>query len=217
MLLPSSMSSLIIVLRPSRLHPCPLIKLIQNVPYQSYTSEPHHQHQNYAEHCIGHVKDVMNRVLIFTGANLWILCVMYVVYILNITDNTSIGNIPPHQHLCGQTLNISPALCFCFYKPVYYSDINSFPVPIEKQGRWVGFIPNIGDSLTLCIHTDDTHHIIYQSAVYCALIKNEKNLHLEFSKGEDDPHKPVKQDQSSKTFILRIQSQMNMRLHYFNN
>ena len=24
----------------------------------SHTSEPHHQHQNYAKHCIRHIKDV---------------------------------------------------------------------------------------------------------------------------------------------------------------
>ena len=27
---------------------------------KSYTSEPHHQHQNYAEHCIGHIKGITN-------------------------------------------------------------------------------------------------------------------------------------------------------------
>ena len=50
-----------------------------------YSSEPHHHHQNYAEHCIRH-KDVMNWVLTFTGApnNLWFLCLMYVVCILKI-------------------------------------------------------------------------------------------------------------------------------------
>ena len=56
---------------------------------------------------------------------------MYVVYILNITANGSIGDISPYQHLYGQTLDISPTL---FYEPVYYSDINSFAAPIEKRG-----------------------------------------------------------------------------------
>ena len=31
---------------------------------KSYTSEPHHEHQNYAEHCIGHIKDVTICILI---------------------------------------------------------------------------------------------------------------------------------------------------------
>ena len=81
---------------------------------KSHTSEPHHQHQNYTECCIGHIKDVMNCIVTFTGApnNLWLLCLMYEVYILNITANSTIGDISPHQHLYGRTLNIPPALCF---------------------------------------------------------------------------------------------------------
>ena len=64
---------------------------------QSCTSKPHHQHQNYTKCCIGHIKDVMNHVLTSTGAhsNLCLLCLMYVVYILTITVNNSIGNISP--------------------------------------------------------------------------------------------------------------------------
>ena len=102
----------------------------------SYNSEPHHQHQNSSECCIGHIKDIRNHVLTFTHApnNLWLLCLMYVVYILNITANSCIGNISPHQHLYSQTPLISPTLCFQFYEPVYYSDTNSFPAPIEKRG-----------------------------------------------------------------------------------
>ena len=34
---------------------------------KSGTSEPRH-HQNYAEHCIGHIKDVTNCILTFTSA-----------------------------------------------------------------------------------------------------------------------------------------------------
>ena len=162
-----------------------------------YSSEPHHQHHNSPECCIGHIKDVTNWVLPFTGApnNLWLLCLMYVVYILNITANSSVGDISPHQHLYGQTPDISPTVCFRFDEPVYYSDINSFPAAVEKKGRCVSFAPNVGDTLTFHIGvlTNDTPCSIYHSAVHSALITNKKNLHLESSEGEDDPHKPVKQ------------------------
>ena len=47
---------------------------------KSCTSEPHHQLKNYAEHCIGHFKNVMNHVLTFTGAP--IIFGYYVVCIL---------------------------------------------------------------------------------------------------------------------------------------
>ena len=45
-------------------------------------------------------------------SNLWLLCLMCVVYILDITANSRIGDISPHQHLYGQTPNMSPAICF---------------------------------------------------------------------------------------------------------
>ena len=91
----------------------------------------------------------------------------------------------------GQTPDISPTLCFPFYELVYYSDTNSFPPAIEK--KWTGFALSLRDICTLHILMDDTHQIIYHSAVHSTLIKNENNLHLEFSEGEDAPHKPVKQ------------------------
>ena len=76
---------------------------------------------------------------------------MYVVYILNTTANSSIGDISPHQHLYGQTPDTSPALCFQFYELVYYSDTDSFPAPIEKKGRWAGFTPNVRGILSFHI------------------------------------------------------------------
>ena len=41
---------------------------------KSCTSEPHHQHQHYAECRIRHINDVTNHVLTFTSApsNLWL-------------------------------------------------------------------------------------------------------------------------------------------------
>ena len=103
---------------------------------QPCTSEPHHQHQNHAECCTRQNKGVMNCILTFTGApnNLWILCLIHVVFILNITANSNIGDISPHQYLYGQTPDTSPTVCFQFYKPVYYSEIDSFPAPVDKKG-----------------------------------------------------------------------------------
>ena len=113
---------------------------------KSCTCEPHHQHQNYAKYCIGHIKDIMNHILTFTSApsNPWLLCLMYDVYIFNITPNNSIGNISPHHYLYGQTPDISPTLCFCFYEPVYYLDTDSFPAPVEKRGDGLVLPPMSG-------------------------------------------------------------------------
>ena len=71
------------------------------------------------------------------------------------------------------------------------------------------FASNVGDTLTICILTDDTHCIVYHSTVIFTLFKNEKNLCLEFSKGEDVPHKPVRkvlctQDTESEEYETAI-------------
>ena len=79
------------------------------------------------------------------------------MYILNITASSSIGGISPHHHLYVQTPDISPTLCFQFYKPVYYSDTDTFPAPIETKGGWGGFAPNVRDILTFHILMHYTH------------------------------------------------------------
>ena len=88
--------------------------ILQMYCIKSHVSEPHHQNQNYTECCIRHIKNVMNHILTFTNApnNLWLLYLMYVVYILNTTGNSSICDVSLHQHLYGHTPEISPALCF---------------------------------------------------------------------------------------------------------
>jgi hypothetical protein len=50
-----------------------------------FQCEPHHQHQNQAERCIQEVKKLSNHLFDPTGspAHLWLLCVDYVVYLLN--------------------------------------------------------------------------------------------------------------------------------------
>ena len=60
-------------------------------------------------------KTILNTVLgtskILTSTSapnaLWLLCLMYVAYMLNIAANSSIGDIAPHKHLHGQTPDIT--------------------------------------------------------------------------------------------------------------
>ena len=76
--------------------------------------------------------------------------------------------------------------------PILYARYQFFLPPLRK-GRWVGFDPNIRDTLTFHILAEDTHQIIYLSAVHSALIMNEKNLHIKIFEREDGPQKSVKQ------------------------
>ena len=115
----------------------------------------------------------MNDVLTFTGAltNLQLLCLMYIVYILNITSNNSIGNIPPHQYSYGQTPNTSSHLVF--------TSMNTSTR--KREMGW--FCPQCWGILTIHILTDDTHCTIYCSAVCSTLIHHEKTFVLNSQKG----------------------------------
>ena len=106
---------------------------------QSHTSEPHHQHQIYAKCCIGHIKDVTNCVLTFISAtsNLWLLCVMYVVYILNITGNTSIGNITPTNIYMDKLPIFLPHSVFAFTNLSTTLILILFLLPLRERGDGV--------------------------------------------------------------------------------
>ena len=58
-----------------------------------WQSEPHHQHQNYAERRYATIKPLVNMILNTTGApsELWLLALMYVCYVLNHTAVESLG------------------------------------------------------------------------------------------------------------------------------
>jgi len=53
----------------------------------AWQSEPHQQHQNYAEHKIQQLKQMTNIILDCTGApsSIWLLALMYVAFVLNHT------------------------------------------------------------------------------------------------------------------------------------
>jgi hypothetical protein len=118
-----------------------------------YLSEPYHQHQNFAENCIGTVKDVTNTIMDSmdrTGcpASMWFLVLCYVCFILNYMACKSLGWEIPLGLLWGYSPDISHLLCFSFWEPVLFSEENHFPSSTpEKAGRFVGFAPNIGDAL----------------------------------------------------------------------
>ena len=87
-----------------------------------WQSEPKQQHQNPAERRIQTVKMRSNIVMDRSGApdNTWLLCLLYVCYLLNYTFCESIKDIPMRK-LNGSTPDISALLRFHFWQEVYYS------------------------------------------------------------------------------------------------
>jgi hypothetical protein len=165
---------------------------------KNYQSEPHHQHQNYAENRVGTLKDTTNRVMERSGApaNLWLLALIYVCVLLNHMANQVLGNIAPLHALLGLQPDISMFMAFYFYKDVLYSADNWYPSEsTELPGQFVGFALNAGDAMTFLILTDDTKRIITRSAVRSRNTAKDPNLRLSPDGGELDIHpvsKPVK-------------------------
>ena len=151
-------------------------------------SEPYQQNQNPAERRINTVKRTTNTVMDRTGSppNTWLLCLMYVVFLLNAVYNKTVG-CPPLEAATGSPVDISPLLCFSWFEPVYYRyDDSDFPSDTrEGRGRFVGFAENVGHVMTFKILTDDTRKVIARSHVRSALNPNERNLRLDPLNGDD--------------------------------
>ena len=107
--------------------------------------------------------------------NTWLLCIEYVLHLLNHLAHKSLNNQVPLTKMFGVTVDISAFLNFTFWQPVYYAAENKWPSEsAEKSGRWVGIAPNVGDALTYTILTDDTNKLIFRSAVRARDGKTER-------------------------------------------
>ena len=155
----------------------------------SWQSEPYQQHQNPAERKYQTIKRTTNTILNRTGAPAytWLLCLVYVCFLLNLMASEVLNWQSPLARLTGSTPDISPLLRFSFWEPVYYKiDDSDFPSDsTEARGRWVGVAEHVGHMMTYKILTDDTRKIIYRSNVRSALTKEDQNKRVDLLGGED--------------------------------
>ena len=100
-------------------------------------------------------------------ANCWLLCLIYVCYLLNNIAWISLDGKIPLLPLTGITPDISIILLFTFYQPVFYATYDQdFPSESEERaGYWVGFGEHCGVAMTHKILDHDTQKIICRSAV----------------------------------------------------
>ena len=100
-------------------------------------------------------------------ANCWLLCLIYVCYLLNHIACSALDGKIPLLALNGITPDISIILLFAFYQPVFYATYDQhFPSESEERaGYWVGFGEHCGDAMTHKILDHDTQKIMYRSAV----------------------------------------------------
>jgi hypothetical protein len=103
--------------------------ILRTYGISSWQSEPHQHHHNPAQQLYKTVKRLCNTILDRTGtlAYCWLLCLMYVCFMLNTAFSEVIQSTPLCQAYATDN-DISPMLYFLFYKPVYYLvDETTFP------------------------------------------------------------------------------------------
>ena len=100
-------------------------------------------------------------------ANFWLLCLIYVCYLLNHISCAALDGKIPLFALTGITPDISIILPFISYQPVFYATYDQdFPSESEEwAGYWVGFGEHCGDAMTHKLLDHETQKIIYSSDV----------------------------------------------------
>jgi hypothetical protein len=139
-------------------------QVLRPLHISTWQSEPHQQHQNPAKRQYQNIKRLCNTILDHSGAPAykWLLCLIYVCFLLNKTWCEEIDDIPIRMST-GSTNDISPLLCFHFWEPVYYKvDDSDFPSDShEKCGHFVGISESVGHAMTFKTLTDNTLKVIH--------------------------------------------------------
>ena len=112
-----------------------------------------------------------------TPSKWWLLCMMYVIYILDHIALASLNWQNPIFKAFGISTDIPPLCLYTWWEPVYYYDPDiPFPESHEKHGRFAGFVDDLGDDFCFKVITVDTEEIIYQSVLCSALDDGNKSL-----------------------------------------
>ena len=163
--------------------------ILQALFISSWQSKQHQQQQDLAERKYQMLRWYTNTMLSHTSvpANTWLLCLLYVCFLLNCLSCQSLQWRTPLEALEGSMPDISPLLHFSFWDPDYdkFNDSDFPSGSIEGRGRWIGIAENVGHTMTYQILTDDTKKVIYRSNVCSALSKEDRNKCVDLLGGEE--------------------------------
>ena len=146
-----------------------VLDILRALVIQDWQSEPHYQHQNFAERHWQTMKRITHTIMDRTNAppEMWLLCLQYVAYILNRMSLPSLKNKAPLTMLRGEIPDISAIPIYMFYQPVYFLHYQSETEPLhktrEKLGHFVGFAENVGHALTFKVFNPESRQILYRS------------------------------------------------------
>ena len=195
-----------------------VLDILRHLCIDDWQSEPHYQHQNFAERRYREVKHKTNRVLNVTGApaNMWLLCMEYVCFILNRMSLRSKNWKTPLELLNGETPDISMIYRFCFWEKVYFINQGTrrhenFPSESDEcVGRFVGFSENVGHKMTYKVLNLETNRVIYRSRIRLAEVEPNFRVDLppseineraseEDEKGATEVEDPVSTDEDDRS------------------
>jgi hypothetical protein len=167
-----------------------VVGILRALHIGQWQSEPHQQHQNPCERRYQTLKTMTNTLLDRSGSPgyTWLLCLMYVAVLLNLTYNWTLRGIPL-QCAEGSTQDISPLLRFYWWEPVYFKvDESVFPsTSREERGHFVGISTNVGHAMTYKILCDKSLTVLYCSNLRSANNPSDPNLRLDPLAGENSP------------------------------
>ena len=177
--------------------------ILRHLCIDDWQSEPHYQHQNFAERRYKAIKRNVNMVLNKSGApaHCWLLAMEYVCFIMNRMALKSLKWRTPYEVLYGSTPDISMIYRFKFYDRIYGKRDDSrggveFPSQSnEFSGRFVGFSENVGHKMTYKVLADESNKILFRSRIKLASIDSNARL-------EDMDQNQVSQDTSNE-FVKR--------------
>ena len=146
--------------------------ILRTLHIGDWQSEPHHQHQNPAERRYQDIKTRANYIMDRSGSPpyTWLLALLYVCFVFNITATPSLGWNCPLNVLTGTTHDCSPLLRFRWWQLVEYKEDDTI-WPSESPtsiGHFVGFSENVGHSMTVKILTLDTLKVLHRGNVRSA-------------------------------------------------
>ena len=167
-----------------------------------WQSEPHYQHQNFAEHRIQQLKTLVNTIMDHASAphHAWFLCLQYVTFLLNSTYLPQLQCTSSFA-LTGLMDDTNMLLYFYFWQPVYFRHEESTGFPSESKescGCFVGFAEHVGHAMTFKVLADATQKVLFCSAICSAIEPGEQNLRVDPLGGEPPSfvklsHDPVTQ------------------------
>jgi len=148
--------------------------ILRSLMIGHWKSEPHCQHQNFAEHRWGHVKANLEWLMSFLDVDpdCWLPALNCACSVMNLTAEKILGWRTPQEVADGETPDICIPLCFMFWDIVHCArHANEQPGSQKGQeirGCFVGFAWDVGHKLTFLVLTDDTRKVIKRSVLRLA-------------------------------------------------